>query len=281
MTSEWVPAVVASGTSAPGAVADSVHRISVVVPARNEEALVGRCLDSLEAAVERLHLTSPDVAVDLVVVLDACTDGTARVVEAHPGVTVLEIDAARVGAARQAGIRLVVDREHVRAATGHDDVPDGDPAVGHWVANTDADSTVPASWLLDQLAFARGGHDVVVGVALPDPAELSPEVHVLWNGLHRLVEGHEHVHGANLSFRLSTYLAAGGFEPLRVHEDVRLVERMRALGARVTATAQVRVRTSGRTTGRAPHGFAAYLEDLTALAGAPPDHDDERAERTA
>ncbi|MEO7447670.1 MAG: glycosyltransferase [Humibacillus sp.] len=234
--------------------------MTIVVPARDEEAVIGRCLDSLSVAQERLRERRPDVAVEVVVVLDACTDGTAEVVDRHPGVMTVAVVAARVGAARQAGIRLVTERAEQRARDS-DGEPHRGPA-GHWVTNTDADSTVPPSWLLDQLVLAEDGHDVVVGVVEPDPAELTNEVLALWRGLHRLVDGHGHVHGANLSFRLSTYLAAGGFEPLAVHEDVRLVQRMRLLGARVCSTAQVRVCTSARTTGRAPSGFASYLQGL-------------------
>jgi hypothetical protein len=34
--------------------------------------------------------------------------------------------------------------------------------------------------------------------------------------------GHHHVHGANLGMSASAYGAAGGFPPLRTHEDVAL-----------------------------------------------------------
>lgn len=248
---------------------DEVHHVTVVVPARDEERLIGRCLDALDRARRRLRRSRPDITVEVVVVLDACTDGTAEIVGRRSGVTVVAVEAARVGVARQAGIRQAADGLAPRGegaadqgAMGH--VEPVDP-VAHWVANTDADTVVPTSWLLDQLALAEGpggGCDVVVGLALPDPDDLTGDVLALWHGRHRLVDGHRHVHGANLAFRLSTYLAAGGFEPLPVHEDVRLVERMRAQGARVVATARVRVRTSARTTGRAPRGFAAYLDEL-------------------
>ncbi|WP_404388596.1 glycosyltransferase [Humibacillus xanthopallidus] len=239
---------------APG---DAVRQVTVVVPARDEELLIGRCLDGLDRARRSLRRHRPDVAVEVVVVLDACTDGTADVVARHGGLTVLAVDAARVGAARQAGIRHVLER------AGTDPRADGRvDDVAHWVTNTDADSVVPSSWLIDQLALAEVGHDVVVGVVEPDPTELATDVLARWRGRHQLVEGQAHVHGANLAFRMSAYLAGGGFEPLPVHEDVRLVERMRLGGARIAATARVRVRTSARTTGRAPQGFAAYLDEL-------------------
>lgn len=236
---------------------DAVRKVTVVVPARDEEQLIGRCLDGLDRAVRRLRRHRPGVAVEVVVVLDACTDGTADVVARYSGVTVVAVDAARVGAARQAGIRHLLERDGTdpRAHARVDD-------VSHWVTNTDADSVVPSSWLIDQLALAEAGHDVVVGVVEPDPTELTADVLARWRGRHHLVEGHAHVHGANLAFRMSTYVAGGGFEPLPVHEDVRLVDRMRRRGARIAATARVRVRTSARTTGRAPQGFAAYLDEL-------------------
>jgi hypothetical protein len=249
------------GSRPEASTADSVCHITVVIPARNEERLIDRCLDAVEQARRHLDRHRPDVTVEVVVVLDACTDGTAQVVALREGVTAIAVDVAQVGAARQAGIREVTERGVQASERAVRHVDDG----AHWVANTDADTVVPASWLLEQLTLAEhpsGGCDVVVGVALPDPAELADDVLALWHARHRLVEGHEHVHGANLAFRLSSYLDAGGFEPLPVHEDVRLVERMRARGARVVATARVRVRTSARTAGRAPSGFAAYLGGL-------------------
>ena len=245
----------AGGLAPDPSLPDAVRQVTVVVPARNEELLIGRCLDGLDRARRRLQRRRPDVAVEVVVVLDACTDGTADVVARHGGVTVLTVGAARVGAARHAGIRHVLERSGTDLQRRVDD-------GAHWVTNTDADSVVPSSWLVDQLVLAEAGHDVVVGVVEPEPTELAADVLARWRGRHRLVEGHGHVHGANLAFRVSTYLAGGGFEPLPVHEDVRLVDRMRVGGARIAATARLRVRTSARTTGRAPQGFAAYLDEL-------------------
>ena len=62
---------------------------------------------------------------------------------------------------------------------------------------------------------------------------------------------------------IALYEAAGGFPPVAEHEDVRLVEAVRALAeARVRATDTTRVLTSSRLTGRTPGGFAGHLQEV-------------------
>jgi hypothetical protein len=79
------------------------------------------------------------------------------------------------------------------------------------------------------------------------------------------------VFGANFGVRASHYLRAGGFEPVRTHEDRILAERLRRSGSTVVATDTLRVITSGRLQGRAPHGFAGYLRGLGEALAKPPD----------
>lgn len=52
-------------------------RMSVVIPAHQEESVVGRCLDAL-------HDTVPEGLLEVVVVANGCTDRTAEVARAHP-----------------------------------------------------------------------------------------------------------------------------------------------------------------------------------------------------
>ena len=114
-----------------------------------------------------------------------------------------------------------------------------------------------------RLDLAAAGADVVVGTV--EPLGLSAKaVRDAWWDRHDLREGHVHVHGANLGVRASAYLAAGGFTPEPLHEDVLLAERLRsAPGVVVVASDVVDVLTSGRAVGRAPGGYARYLrEDL-------------------
>ncbi|WP_256796388.1 glycosyltransferase family 2 protein [Terrabacter sp. Ter38] len=225
--------------------------VHVIVPANDEEALLSRALGSIDDAVAELHRSRPDVHARVVLVLDACVDRSRDVAAQHRDVVVAEVDRRCVGAARAHGVVV---------ATADVAEPD---TRRHWLAGTDADCVVPADWLVRQVMLADTGLDLVTGTVQPDE-ELDPDCLARWHALHQLRDGHPHVHGANLGVRLSAYLAAGGFEPLPVHEDVRLVERVRASGAACLASSSVHVRTSGRTRGRMSGGFADYLGALAA-----------------
>ena len=78
--------------------------VAVVVPARDEEALLPACLASLRAALARLGAVHPDVRCRVFVVLDSCRDGSAEVVGQQPDVTALVVEAGTVGAARAVGV---------------------------------------------------------------------------------------------------------------------------------------------------------------------------------
>lgn len=232
-----------------------IREFAIVIPARNEEALLARCLDSVRAAMSFAEeQLAPDFpALTLTVVADDCTDGTTALARTFPGVQVLEIDAHAVGTARASGIQLAL----ATAAF------DGDAV---WIANTDADSVVPRNWVLEQLSLANAGVDVMIGTVRPDFADLSPAHIRAWRKT-RHPGANGHVHGANLGIRASRYLAAGGFAPLAEHEDVDLIERCARLGGTTFATDACEVMTSGRHHGRTPGGYARYLRvDLLARA---------------
>lgn len=222
-----------------------VATIGVVVPARDEEATLPATLGSLERAVA--EAVGVGLSVRVLVVLDRCRDGSARVVAQHPGVDVVVCDVGAVGAARRLGCSRLLD-----ASTG--------PAP-HWLTTTDADTVVPPHWLLRQAELADAGADLVVGTVEPDTALAATRAQHWWRR-HRLTERHGHVHGANLGFRATAYQQVGGFAPLATGEDRDLVRRLLRAGVPGVATDTTRVTTSSRTTGRAPDGFAAYLRAL-------------------
>ncbi len=228
-----------------------VQQVAVVVPARNERQLLAGCLAAVAAAVERVT-----VPVTVLVVLDRCTDGTAEMLAARPGVRSVESLAGRVGAARATGAaRAIADT--------------GAPPSRTWLACTDADSQVPPSWLAHHLDLADRGADLVLGTVDLPQADGDGDHVGGWRAAYRRLlgpgGGHPHVHGANLGVRGSTYLAAGGFLPVPAHEDRLLAQAVAELpGARVVTTTAHPVLTSARLGSRAPLGVGA---DLRALAG--------------
>lgn len=224
--------------------------VHVVIPARNEEALLGRCLRAVQRSVAHLEVHYPHVRSSITVVLDSCTDASLGIAGANADVDVITLSAGNVGRARAVGVEL----SRLRSA----DVPE--ELV--WIANTDADSVVPAHWLTGQLDVADRGAQLVVGSVYPDPDDLPPALLRAWHAQHDLQDGHDYVHGANLGFSLAAYRLVGGFPALSSHEDVALTTAIRALGIPGEATAQLQVRTSGRRQGRTPHGFAEYLRGL-------------------
>ncbi|MDP9116678.1 MAG: glycosyltransferase [Actinomycetota bacterium] len=227
-----------------------IRAVGVVIPAADEEAAIGHCLDSVAEAVHRLREVRPDVQVRTVVVLDGCTDRTREIVAGYEDVGAVVCSARRAGAARRLG---------VEAALAHQ------PASldEMWLANTDADSTVPPDWLVEQLSEAAGGAQVVLGTVLPQPG-LMARVEQAWFDGHLLRAGHPHVHGANLGIRADVYADLGGWPNLATGEDVLLARRAAARHIRIARTARIPVLTSVRTTARAPHGFASFLGGLAA-----------------
>jgi glycosyltransferase involved in cell wall biosynthesis len=229
--------------------------IGIVVPARNEERRLPRCLAALEAATTGMRAADESAPrVRVIVVVDGSTDGTLEVAQQWPGVEVVHSAAGRVGAARRAGV------DHLLRAEAEAGAARGLGRV--WVANTDADSAVPDDWLSAQLLHARSGVELLLGTVRPDPQELAAGLLAAWRLRHLIADGHSHVHGANLGVRGDIYLAAGGFPDVATHEDVLLSAAVRRAGARVLSTGSNPVLTSGRTTGRAPGGMASYLREL-------------------
>lgn len=229
----------------------SIEQVHVVIPARDEEELLPRALASVARAGARLRAVRPSVTVSTTVVADSCRDDTAAVAAAY-GAVVVSADLGNVGAARRLGV------DHATHGVG----PEPRQV---WLANADADGVVPDHWLLAQLQLATAGFAMVVGTVVPAALDVTMALDSQWRSHHDLVEGHAHVHGANLGLSLAAYRSVGGFAPLAAHEDVRLVAEVRARGWRWSATHATCVTTSGRRQGRTAEGFAAYLRDLEEL----------------
>ena len=96
-------------------------RLSIVVPAYNEEAYLPDCLASI--LKETQSLTEP---VEIIVINNASTDRTREVALGFPGVRVVDEQRKGLTFARQAGLAA---------------------ASGEFLANIDADTRLPPGWI--------------------------------------------------------------------------------------------------------------------------------------
>lgn len=256
-----------------------IRDLRIVVPARDEAETLGDCLAALTVAMDSLPCSSAaaGVRVQLVLVLDSCRDASARIAaraaERDPRIHVIEGLHGSAGEARREGVRVALNLTRGGDTTAI-------APTSAWICSTDADSAVPPTWLLTQLEFADAGIDLLLGTVHVEPQTDAPHIEARWRRDYSSVEGHPHIHGANLGVRASAYLAAGGFPPLREHEDAGLAAAVTACGFAVHSTARSPVLTSGRQRGRTPGGFAGYLEDLCAPDLEPRDNRDTPIERS-
>lgn len=226
----------------------SPWHIAILIPARNEERLLPRCLCSLHAARARLHR---DVTSDTILVSDSSQDRTSAIAEEilEASGIVIRTEMGAVGAVRALAAEIALQRYN-------------GPLDRCWLANTDADCEVPVDWLVDQLAIADRGFAAVAGIIDVDSfVEHQVGVEELFR-LTYLINSdgsHPHVHGANLGVRADAYLRAGGWMNLETAEDHDLWDRLRSCGHRHLSDASLQVITSGRRAGRAPCGFADAL----------------------
>lgn len=222
--------------------------VAVLIPARNEELLLPRCLRSVERA---RRTVAHQVTTDLVVVADRSTDRTADIAAEMIRATgfVARTMVGVVGSARALAARLALSRHQ-------------GPMERCWLANTDADCVVPEDWLALQVSLAQQGHAAVAGIVDVDSfEEHTASVKQSFRRTYVLhADGtHPHVHGANLGVRADVYLRAGGWAPKETAEDHDLWNRLKRTGEERASDVRLKVLTSGRRTGRAPSGFASAL----------------------
>lgn len=104
--------------------------ISFVIPAHNEELLLGRTLESIQQAIQ-----TTGISAEILVVNDASTDRTAEVAKSR-NVKVVSVELRNIGAVRNAGAQQ---------------------ANGAWLVFVDADTRVPEQTLLQVLKAIDDG----------------------------------------------------------------------------------------------------------------------------
>ena len=185
-------------------------KISIVVPAYNEEKYIGDCLQSIVA-------NRTDDIFEIIVVNNASTDDTAAIAERFPGVRVVTEPQKGLTRARQRGLT---------------------EATGDFIAYLDADTRMPPGWLtIIKKEFSRD----------PDVVSLSGPFHYydLPPGKKRFAEGlwgltamptfwmvGFMVLGANFIAKREALIRAGGFDAniSFYGEDTDIARRLNKIG---------------------------------------------------
>jgi hypothetical protein len=257
--------------------------MTVVIPAKNEEAFVRRALlafaEQRDAHGARLDLATFDVIVYCNDCIDATADRARRFADETSGPSIHVVDArlpssaAHVGTARRNALELAARR--FEAARRTDGI----------VASTDADSVVDATWVATMLREMRGA-DAVAGHVTIDAAErdamLAP-LRLLYDRelVYRRELGfaesrfdprphdpfprHDTFVGANFATTVTAYRRAGGLSPLPRLEDLAFSQALERIDARIRHTYDATVVTSARSIARVDGGFGTFLTELSTL----------------
>jgi glycosyltransferase involved in cell wall biosynthesis len=189
-------------------------RLSLIIPAYNEEARLGRSLTDIAA-----YLANQDYSYEIVVSDDGSTDDTLAIANRFAA----DSDQTRVLSIRHAGKAAAI-RAGMRAARG--DI----------VAFTDADLATPISYMDDFIAAIDAGADVVIGSREGSDATRVGEPHyrhVMGRVFNRLVQSIvlPGIDDTQCGFKAFTRFAAN-----EINRRARLYAEQEAIsGARVTA----------------------------------------------
>ncbi len=240
-------------------------RAIVVVPARDERRRIGACLRALAAQRE-----VPCEQYETIVILDGCVDDTAEAVRLAaselPRLRVHRIELASaqgVGRARRLGMDIACGR--LRGLGREDGL----------IASTDADSVVAPDWLCTQLELLSAGAEAIGGrieldgeevlkltpgaLAARDGAVAARTQRALRSSVAPELVEHHQFSGASLALTAAAYARCGGLPVRAALEDEALEHALTSQGVAIHRSARVRVRTSARTSGRAPRGLARDL----------------------
>ncbi len=208
-------------------------KLSIVIPAHNEEACLGDCLTMVAAELARTSFL-----VEVIVVSNASTDRTLEVARTFPFVRA--VDEPRIGLprARQTGYEA---------------------STGDLIANVDADTHMPAGWI-EQVYKEFSADQELVALSGPYTYYDLPPLTNWWvllfygfgtavSSLNALFTGRSGtmLQGGNFVLRRTALEKAGGFDlDFDFYgEDTAIAKRMNTYG-KVKFTFQLRMPTSGR-----------------------------------
>jgi len=180
-------------------------KFSIVIPARNEERFLGKCLESIRIAAKPY-----EGRVEIIVVLNRCSDNTEEIAKSF-GARLVREDAKNLAKVRNAGARH---------------------AAGEMLVTIDADSTMTSNTLLAIDRALSSGRTVGGGTWIR-PERLSAGIIATLLLLAPFILYYRVTGGLFWCYR-KDFEAVGGFdESLITLEDLDFARRLKVYGKRV------------------------------------------------
>ena len=190
-------------------------KISVIIPARNEQENISKLLSSLEKQTYPGHLF------EIIVVDDHSTDNTAAIVNSYPFVKLIRLEFDNINSYKKKAIETGISR-----------------ATGDLIVTTDADCIVNENWLKTIAAFREKTNAVFI--AAPVMMEYKSAMLQTFQALDFLVlQGitaasvqkriHNMCNGANLSYEKKTFFNVNGFtgiDHIASGDDMLLMQKI-------------------------------------------------------
>jgi len=179
-------------------------KYSVIIPAHNEEAFIGKCLQSVQSAAD--HITEE---VEMIVALNRCTDKTEDIARSHQALIVIE-NSKNLARIRYAAACV---------------------ATGNIIVTIDADSRMTSNMFVETTRNLTTGKFIGGGVMIrPERLSVGISMSLLMVVPFLLIH---RVSGGLFWCNRSDFEAIGGFnEALVSAEDLDFAKRLKTYGKR-------------------------------------------------
>jgi glycosyltransferase involved in cell wall biosynthesis len=183
-------------------------RVSVIIPALNEEEMIGKCLESLAESCYPLD------RFEVILVDNGSTDHTleiARSFSTRLRLTILQRPGVNISALRNLGAAA---------------------AKGEVLAFLDADCSVPANWIENVASNLASDSAGVIGGNITIPEDSGWVARTWFQVAYAPKDGEvAYVPSGNMLMKSSTFMQIGGFnETIKTSEDCELCSRARGEG---------------------------------------------------